>query len=141
VGGGAPGAPPGYARRSLEDPCADGRRGRLRPANGGFRRLRPSAHARAPCWHAKAGAEAGGGPPEGAGPGPAPAGRPTSHLRPPLGLRPGMHAGPSKTRARMGGETDFAPQTGVFAGSDHPRTRNEGAVMQRWAQGRSQRAR
>ncbi|MDF2630045.1 MAG: hypothetical protein K0R39_3876 [Symbiobacteriaceae bacterium] len=52
----------------------------------------------------------------------------------PWGLRPDLHAGPSKTRARMGGEPEFAPQTGVLAGSDHPRTGDLGAIMQKWAQ-------
>jgi hypothetical protein len=65
---------------------------------------------------------------------PAPEGRPTSELRPPLGARPHLHAGPSKTRVWVGGELDCAPQTGVFAGSDHRRTRNLGATMQKWAQ-------
>ncbi|MDF2630173.1 MAG: hypothetical protein K0R39_4004 [Symbiobacteriaceae bacterium] len=52
----------------------------------------------------------------------------------PWGLRPDLPPGPSKTRTRMGGEPGFAPQTGVFAGSDHPRTRTLGAITQKWAQ-------
>ncbi|MDF2628679.1 MAG: hypothetical protein K0R39_2510, partial [Symbiobacteriaceae bacterium] len=115
-------APTICARETAVLSCKGGRRGR-RPGSWAPEGRRGGAGVGPGRGRGGAGAGPGRGQ---AARGPAPEG--------PRGLRPDTHAGPSEPRARAGGEPHFAPQTGVFAGSDHQRTRNEGAPMQRRAQ-------